>query len=83
MQQMELREQLDEVKFSNDTDAALSTLQSEIDQQYQALFNLLQQQINENSAQSNAAACNNLRKLKFYQKLNVEVERVEDSLFDD
>jgi len=28
-------------------------------------------------------ACDNLRKLKFYQKLNIEVERLEDSLFDD
>ena len=40
-------------------------------------------QISENNSASNGAACDNLRKLKFYQKLNVEVDRLEDALFDD
>jgi molecular chaperone HscB len=43
----------------------------------------MQQQILENNSAANALACDNLRKLKFYQKLNIEVDRLEDSLFDD
>jgi len=43
----------------------------------------MREQILENSSTANALACDNLRKLKFYQKLNVEVDRLEDSLFDD
>jgi molecular chaperone HscB len=83
MRQMELREMLAEVKFSYDVDSALSAAQTELDNEYLEHFNLLQAQINENSAASNTLACDNLRKLKFYQKLNIEVERLEESLFDD
>jgi len=83
MRQMELREMLAEVKFSDDIDSALNAAQTELDDEYLALFNLLQAQINENSDASNTLACDNLRKLKFYQKLNIELERLEDSLFDD
>lgn len=83
MHQMELREMLEEVKFSDDVDSALATLQANLDTEYQQLFILMQQQICENNAASNNLACDNLRKLKFYQKLNVEVERLEDSLFAD
>lgn len=83
MRQMELREMLAEVKFSSDVDEALAALQAELDSEYQQLFSLMHKQVTENSAVSNALACDNLRKLKFYQKLNIEVERLEDSLFDD
>ena len=81
--QMELREMLDEVKFSDDVEAALEQAQQTLTEQYQTLLTLMQQQINENTTAANNSACDNLRKLKFYQKLNVEVERLEDSLFDD
>lgn len=83
MQQMELREMLDEVKFADDVDAALNNAQQIFAQEYQQLIDLMREQILENTAASNSLACDNLRKLKFYQKLNVEVERLEDSLFDD
>lgn len=83
MRQMELREMLGEVRFADDVDAALEQTQQELAQEYQQHFNLLHAQILENNAEGNALACDNLRKLKFYQKLNVEVERLEDSLFDD
>ena len=83
MRQMELREMLEEVRFSDDAESALVTLQAELDGEYQQLFVLMQGQVNENSSASNALACDNLRKLKFYQKLNIEVERIEDNLFDD
>lgn len=83
MQQMELREMLDDVKFADDVDSALSNVQQVITHEYQELIDLMRAQILENTATSNSLACDNLRKLKFYQKLNIEVERLEDSLFDD
>ncbi len=83
MRQMELREMLDEVKTSDDVDVALENAQQELSQEFQEHFNLLKTQILENTTAANTLACDNLRKLKFYQKLNIEVERLEDSLFDD
>lgn len=83
MQQMELREMLADVKFADDVDVALSNAQQILSNEYQELLVLMSAQILENNAATNALACDNLRKLKFYQKLNVEVERLEDSLFDD
>ena len=83
MRQMELREMLAEVKFADDIDAALALAQQELAEEYQQYFQLMSVQILENSAASNALACDNLRKLKFYQKLNIEIERLEESLFDD
>lgn len=83
MRQMELREMLAEVKFSDDIDNALENAQQELALEYQEHFELMKVQIQENSEASNALACDNLRKLKFYQKLNLEVERLEDSLFDE
>ena len=80
MRQMELREMLEDVKFSSDVDAALADVQNVLSSEFSQL---MRTQISENNAASNLAACDNLRKLKFYQKLNVEVDRLEDSLFDD
>jgi len=83
MRQMELREMLEEIRFSSDIDAALFEAQQVLSTEYQRLSSSMQVQISENSAASNDAACDNLRKLKFYQKLNIEVDRLEDSLFED
>lgn len=83
IQQMELREMLEDVRHANDVDAALLEVQSLLSSEYQTLLTQVREEIIENSSVSNAAACDNLRKLKFYQKLNVEVDRLEDSLFDD
>jgi molecular chaperone HscB len=83
MQQMELREMLGEVKFADDIDRAFNNVQQVLAQEYQQLIDVMQQQILENNTAANTLACDNLRKLKFYQKLNVELDRLEDSLFDD
>jgi molecular chaperone HscB len=83
MHQMELREMLEDVKSASDKDAALFDVQQVLSTEYQQLSTSMQFQINENNATSNDAACDNLRKLKFYQKLNVELDRLEDSLFED
>jgi molecular chaperone HscB len=83
MQQMELREMLAEVKFADDIEAAFAHAQLTLAEEYQQLLDVMQQQLFENNSAENALACDNLRKLKFYQKLNVEADRLEDSLFDD
>ncbi len=83
MRQMELREMLVDVKFASDIDAALFEAQRVLSTEYQQLSLLMQAQLSENSSASNDSACDNLRKLKFYQKLNIEVDRLEDSLFED
>ncbi len=83
MRQMELREMLEDVRHAGDVGAALVEVQNVLSTEYLQLSQLMRTQINENNAASNSAACDNLRKLKFYQKLNVEVDRLEDSLFED
>jgi len=83
MRQMELREMLEDVKLADDVEGALEAVQQELTQEYQQHFNLLEAQISANTEAANMLACDNLRKLKFYQKLNIEVDRLEDSLFDD
>ena len=82
MRQMELREMLDEVITADDSDAALLAINQVIDTEYNSLFVNLQQLLATNSEQSNTLACDDLRKLKFYQKLHVELDRLEDKLFD-
>jgi len=83
MHQMELREMLSEIKDSNDIESAISSASQTLATEYDNLFKVMQTQINENTSESNSLACENLRKLKFYQKLNIELERLEDSLLND
>jgi molecular chaperone HscB len=83
MHQMELREMLEEIKFSDDVDSALFEAQQVLSTEFQQLSKIMQAQISENSEASNISACDNLRKLKFYQKLNIEVDRLEESLLTD
>ena len=83
MHQMELREMLADIKSSSDIDNALDQADKILSKEFQSYFDLMQSQINENSAGSNSLACDNLRKLKFYQKLQIELDRLEESLFDD
>jgi molecular chaperone HscB len=83
MQQMELREMLAEVASADDVDAALLNLRALLDNGYQQLFVQLQQLLAEQTLTANQQASDILRKLKFYYKLQQEVDRVEEQLFDD
>ncbi|WP_448549680.1 co-chaperone HscB [Thalassotalea fusca] len=83
MRQMELREMLAEVKYADDIDSAIFEVSQILEVEFEQLFREMQIQLKENSEQSNKAACDNLRKLKFYQKLHVELDRLEDLLFED
>ncbi|NMP30970.1 co-chaperone HscB [Thalassotalea sp. M1531] len=82
MRQMELREMLAEVKFADDIDAAVFEANQVLETEFNGLYKTMQIQLAENSAASNQAACEILRKLKFYQKLHIELDRLEDLLFE-
>ena len=83
MRQMELREMLDEVKQAENIDDAIFSVSQIFDSEFSKHFEQLQRQITDNKAASDMLACENLRKLKFYQKLQVELDRLEDLLFED
>jgi len=83
MRQMELREMLAEVKDAADTDAAIFEVTQVLETEFEQLFKTMQVQLSENTDDANDLACQNLRKLKFYQKLHVELDKLEDLLFDD
>ena len=82
MQQMELREELEELQSASDPDAAIAEFEKHIaalDKQYSnELATLL---ASDDSAQWHEAA-DDVRKLKFVYKLRDELERIEDELFD-
>ncbi|KPH65163.1 co-chaperone HscB [Pseudoalteromonas neustonica] len=83
MQQMELREELEELSTSHDPDTAIAHFEQQIkqlDSQYSAQ---LAEQLASNDEQQWQLAADNIRKLKFVYKLRDELERIEDSLFDD
>lgn len=82
MRQMELREMLEEISGADDIDAALFDASQTLDQEYLSLMKTLSAELAENSELSNQSASENLRKLKFYQKLNIELERLEEQLLD-
>ena len=83
MRQMELREMLAEVKFADDVDAAIFEVNQVLEIEFEQLFKAMQVSLHENSNSANQDACECLRKLKFYQKLHLELDRLEDLLFDD
>ncbi|MGL1959162.1 MAG: co-chaperone HscB [Colwellia sp.] len=83
MRQMELREMLADIKSANDVDDAFDSTQKILMAEYQQIVHLMQTQIAQKSTEANTLASDNLRKLKFYQKLNIEMDRLEDTLFDD
>ena len=83
MQQMELREELEELATASDPDSAIDHFEKQIkqlDQQYSAQ---LAEQLASNDEQQYQQAADSIRKLKFVYKLRDELERIEDSLFDD
>ncbi|TKB44510.1 co-chaperone HscB [Thalassotalea mangrovi] len=83
MVQMELREMLAEIKFAKDIDTALMSAEETLDIQSRQLWQEFEQLLGQHSDTANQQAGEVLRKLKFYQKLYIELERIEDTLFDD
>ncbi len=83
MEQMELHEMLGDIKHASDVDAALFAAQETLDVQSQHLWQQFEQLLTDDNQQNNHKAAELLRKLKFYKKLQIELERIEDALFDD
>jgi molecular chaperone HscB len=82
MRQMELREMLAEVKYADDLTTAVFEVSQVLELEFEQLFKQMQIALFENTVESNELACEFLRKLKFYQKLHIELDRLEDLLFE-
>lgn len=82
MEQMELREMLGDIAHASDVDAAIFSAQETLDVQAQHLWQQVKTLLATNSQADNVTASELLRKLKFYQKLQIELDRIEDDLFD-
>ncbi|MEH0742721.1 co-chaperone HscB [Vibrio cholerae] len=77
MEQMELREELEEMSQSGDVEAALFDFDAKVSRMHQQQLESMQQQLDE---QRWIEAADSVRKLKFIAKLKHEIERVEDNL---
>jgi molecular chaperone HscB len=77
MQQMELREYLEEVPDQDDPFEALESLLADVTSMLEALRNKFAQDY---QSEAFAAATEAVRKMQFLEKLVVEIERLEDKL---
>lgn len=77
MEQMELREQLEEIPEQDDPFEALDDLMGEVDQLLKQLRERFAQQYQDQDLE---AATSAVRKMQFLEKLVVEIERLEDRL---
>ncbi|MDD1784190.1 co-chaperone HscB [Enterovibrio sp. ZSDZ35] len=77
MQQMELREELEEIADSNEPEEKLFDFEQQVSNIHKSLLTELKKQLDD-AQWSDAAAT--VRKLKFLVKLKQEIERIEDRL---
>lgn len=82
MQQMELREQLAELASAVDPEQALYDIEQELQQQRKALLRALHQALASGTAAQDQLAAELVRKLKFFYKLQQELELIEQQLQD-
>lgn len=78
MEQLEWREELDDLQ-KQPNDGAITSFQHRVKKYYQQYFQQLEQQINQQLFEQ---AADTLRKLKFVQKMQEELDKLEESLFD-
>jgi molecular chaperone HscB len=83
MQQMELREALEEIPHASDPDSAIMAFDKQIKALDKDFYQQLTGLIDQTEASKLNQAADVVRKLKFIHKLRDELERVEDTLFDD
>jgi len=83
IRQMELREMLSDVKSSDDVNSEIDKINQTLDDEFLILFNSMQSLLDQNTSDADELAYKDLRKLKFYQKLHIELERLEEQLFAD
>ncbi|WNC71405.1 co-chaperone HscB [Thalassotalea psychrophila] len=82
MEQMELREMLGDIAHASDVDSAIFSAQETLDVQAQHLWQQVERLLATDSQTDNVSASELIRKLKFYQKLQIELDRIEDDLLD-
>lgn len=82
MQQMELREQLSEIALSDDPDAVIDSIEREVQQQKKQLLKQLASALDAQTAEQDQLAADLIRKLKFFFKLQQELELIEQQLQD-
>ena len=83
MQQMELREELSEITDAADPEAAIEVFEKHVKSLYQDYYSDLKKYIDDIEESALLTAADIVRKLKFIYKLREEIERIEDTLFDD
>lgn len=81
MQQMEWREQLEDIQHSADLDA-LEDMDDEISRQITAHLQQLKTRLAGDNQQDDLVAANEIRKLKFLYKLRSEIANLEEKLQD-
>jgi len=82
MQQMELRELLGDILHSSDSYALIDEAEQQIQQQKNVLLKLLAKALEVNQHEQDLQAADIIRKLKFFFKLQHELELIEQQLQD-
>jgi molecular chaperone HscB len=82
MQQMELREELEEISGSAEPDDAIMAVEQQLQQHRKVLLKQLAAALDGNTAEQNQQAAELVRKLKFFFKLQQELELIEQQIQD-
>ena len=77
MEQMELREELEDIADSSDPEDALFAFEGKVSKMYKQQLSAIQQELD---SEAWLEAADRVRKLKFIAKLKNEIELVEDRL---
>ncbi|MFM2641598.1 co-chaperone HscB [Vibrio chagasii] len=77
MEQMELREELEDIADSSDPEDALFAFEGKVSKMYKQQLSVIQQELD---SEAWLEAADRVRKLKFIAKLKNEIELVEDRL---
>jgi len=80
MEQMELREQLDEVKQADNPHKHLAELANRIEQRLQDGIGTLRRVLMEGTAEADSQARNAVREMQFLEKMRQEIDNLEEEL---
>ncbi|MDF0534245.1 co-chaperone HscB [Shewanella sp. A32] len=82
MQQMEWREALEDLRGCDDIETGIAELEGDFSQYRKQLLENLRKQLADDQASAAIVAADQVRKLKFMAKLQDELIRIQDSLYD-
>lgn len=82
MQQMELREQLEDIRTADDPDAVIMQTEQQLREHKKTLLQQLAHALEAQTPEQNLLAADLIRKLKFFFKLQQELELIEQQLQD-